>query len=167
MIIKNGKLLMYDISEEYKKYLRKFDNRVSMKENRKFYGILITKDNFDYYIPFTSKINKRTSSKLTINVKDTNNRIISKLLLNNMIPVNENDAIIVDIKNSEYKDYFNREIIYLRKEKVKEELLRKVDNIFKVLENPSNIDYIFFKKLCCDFRMLEDKCIKFSKKTKI
>ena len=86
--------------------------------------------------------------------------------LNNMIPVNEKEAIVVDIKNSEYKDYFNREIIYLRKEKVKEELLRKVDNIFKVLENPSNIDYIFFKNLCCDFKMLEDKCIKFRKKIK-
>ena len=161
MKIKNGKLLMYDISENYKKYLRKFDNRVSMKENRKFYGILITKDNFDYYIPFTSKIDKRTSSKLTVNVKDTNNRVISKLLLNNMIPVNEKDAIVVDIKNSKYKDYFNREIIYLRKEKVIKELLRKVDNIFKVLENPSSIDYIFFKRLCCDFKMLEEKCIKF------
>lgn len=114
MRIKNGKLLMYDISEDYKNYLRNFDNRVSMKENRKFYGILITKDNMDYYIPFTSKIEKKTSSKLTVNVKDTNNRIISKLLLNNMIPVGKNDTILVDIKTSEYKDYFNREIICLK-----------------------------------------------------
>lgn len=164
MRIKNGKLLMYDISEDYKNYLRKFDNRVSMKENRKFYGILITKDNMDYYIPFTSKIEKRTSSKLTVNVKDTNNRIISKLLLNNMIPVNEKDAILVDIEKSKYKDYFNREIRYLRKEKVIEEILRKVDNMFKVLENHKNIDYEFFRKLCCDFKMLEEKCVEYHKK---
>ena len=164
MRIKNGKLLMYDISEDYKNYLRNFDNRVSMKENRKFYGILITKDNMDYYIPFTSKIEKKTNSKLTVNVKDTNNRIISKLLLNNMIPVGKNDAILVDIKTSEYKDYFNREIIYLRKEKVIGEILRKVDNMFKVLENPKNIDYEFFRKLCCDFKMLEEKCIEYHKK---
>lgn len=164
MKIKNGKLLMYDISEDYKKYLRKFDNRVSMKENRKFYGILITKDNMDYYIPFTSKIEKRTSSKLTVNVKDTNNRIISKLLLNNMIPVGKNDAILVNIEKSKYKDYFNREIRYLRKEKVIEEILRKVDNIFKVLENPKNIDYGFFRELCCDFKLLEEKCVEYHKK---
>jgi hypothetical protein len=31
--IKNGKLAMYDISEEYKKYLRQFDTRVSKKED--------------------------------------------------------------------------------------------------------------------------------------
>lgn len=56
--IKNGQLVMYDITEKYKDYLRKFDNRVSQKENRKFYGIIVTNNDMDYYIPFTSKINK-------------------------------------------------------------------------------------------------------------
>ena len=36
MEIKNGQLKMYDISERYKNYLRKFDSRVSEKESRKF-----------------------------------------------------------------------------------------------------------------------------------
>jgi hypothetical protein len=68
--IKNENLKMYDVTEEYKDYLRKYDNRVSKKENRKFYGILVSKDNIDYYIPFTSKVNKNTSSKLTVNIKN-------------------------------------------------------------------------------------------------
>ena len=38
-IIKDGQLKMYDISEKYKNYLRKFDSKVSQKEERKFYGI--------------------------------------------------------------------------------------------------------------------------------
>ena len=42
--IKDNKLKMYDISNEYKKYLSKFDSKVSLKENRKFYGILINKE---------------------------------------------------------------------------------------------------------------------------
>lgn len=29
MKIKNGQLIMYDISNDYKDYLRKFDNKVS------------------------------------------------------------------------------------------------------------------------------------------
>lgn len=115
MQIKNGKLIMYDISEDYKQYLRQYDNKVSEKESRKFYGILISKDNTDYYIPFTSKIEKKTNSKLTVTVKDTNNCVIAKLLLNNMIPVNEKDSFIVDVEKSKYKDYFNKEIAYLRK----------------------------------------------------
>lgn len=100
--IKDGKLKMYDISNEYKKYLIQFDGKVSLKENRKFYGILIKKENKDYYIPFTSKIDKKTNPKLTVNIKNKN-KIIAKLLLNNMIPVNIEDAYIVDIMDSKYK----------------------------------------------------------------
>lgn len=165
MEIKNGQLIMYDISEEYKDYLRTFDSKVSEKENRKFYGILIVKDNIDYYIPFTSKVDKKTSSKLTINIKSKNDEIIAKLLLNNMIPVNEKDSRIVDVSNSKYKDYFNNEISYLRKENVIQELLKKAENIFSVLDNPNHIDYKFFKSLCCDFKLLEQKCIEYNKKT--
>ena len=68
--IKDNKLKMYDISNEYKKYLSKFDAKVSLKDNRKFYGILINKKGIDYYIPLTSKIHKKTTSKLTINIKN-------------------------------------------------------------------------------------------------
>lgn len=164
MKIKNGKLVMYDISEEYKKYLRQFDTRVSEKEERKFYGILLIKDNMDYYIPFTSKVNKKTSSKLTVNIKDERKATIAKLLLNNMIPVNEKDSYVVNINKSKYKDYFNKEIIYLRKERVVKEIIKKVENIFKVLNNPKDNDYEFFKKLCCDFRFLEEKCLKYNER---
>lgn len=104
--IKNEKLMMYDISDNYRKYLSKYDSRVSKKGNRKFYGILVSNEKMDYYIPFTSKTNKNTSTKLTINIKDGSKEIIAKLLLNNMIPVNIKDAHIVDINNSKYKTYY-------------------------------------------------------------
>ena len=34
--IKNNELSMYEINNDYIEYLRQFDNRVSMKEERKF-----------------------------------------------------------------------------------------------------------------------------------
>ena len=155
--IKNGQLIMYDITEKYKNYLRTFDKRVSEKENRKFYGIIVTKNNVDYYIPFTSKVNKKTNSRLTVNIKDTKNRIIAKLLLNNMIPVVEEEAIKVDINKSKYKDYYNAEIEYLRNNKAKNELIKKIQTIFDVLNSPNDNRYEFFKKICCDFKLLEEK----------
>ena len=154
--IKNGKLKMYDISKEYKKYLSKFDSKVSLKENRKFYGILIRKCEIDYYIPFTSKINKKTNSKLTVNIKDEN-KVIAKLLLNNMIPVDIKEAHIVNVSNSKYKTYYMREIRYLRSLKVQKEIIRKTENIFKVLEDEKHYDYQFFKRICCDYKILEEK----------
>lgn len=161
--IKNEKLMMYDISDEYRKYLSKYDSKVSKKENRKFYGILVSNGNMDYYIPFTSKINKNTSTKLTINIKDTNKKIIAKLLLNNMIPVNMKDADIVDINNSKYKTYYINEIRYLHNKKVREELIRKLNYMFDVLEDNNHYDYNFFKEVCCNFKVLEEKCLKYIK----
>lgn len=143
--IKNNKLRMYDISEHYRNYLSQYDNRVSLKENRKFYGILVSNANMDYYIPFTSKINKNTNNKLTINIKNTNKKVIAKLLLNNMILVNIKDAFIVNIDNSKYKTYYMNEIRYLHNKKVKEEIIRKINYIFHVLENKKHYDYDFLR----------------------
>lgn len=148
---------MYDISNEYRNYLRKFDCRVSKKSDRKFYGILVTKNKIDYYIPLTSKISKKTSSKLTVNIYNHRNKLIAKLLLNNMIPVNITDSKVVDISKSKYRDYYNSEIEYLRKEKVKIQVINKIDYIFYVLNDKNHVDYKFFKTLCCDFRLLEQK----------
>ena len=36
--IKNGHLLIYEVDSSYRKYLEEFENRVSQKEGRKFYG---------------------------------------------------------------------------------------------------------------------------------
>lgn len=161
--IKDNKLKMYDISNEYKKYLSKFNSKVSLKENRKFYGILINKERIDYYIPFTSKIHKKTNPKLTINIKNKN-KIIAKLLLNNMIPVNIKDVQIANVNNSKYKTYYMVEIRYLRSKNIQKEIIKKVDNIFKVLENEKHSDYLFFKEICCDFKLLEQKCREYNKK---
>lgn len=43
----------------YLEYLSKYDKNVRKKSNRKYYGILITKEKTDYCIPFTSKVKKR------------------------------------------------------------------------------------------------------------
>lgn len=160
--IKNGQLIMYSVDEKYKNYLRSYDHRVSLKENRKFYGILVTNNNVDYYVPFTSKIDKKTNPKLTINIKEKN-KIIAKLLLNNMIPVNESESTIVNIDAEKYKEYYNKEIIFLRKKSVQEEILKKISNMYEVLKDEENRDYLFFKQLCCDFKQLEEKCIEYKR----
>lgn len=155
--IKKDKLKMFEIKSDYFNYLRKFDNRVSTKDNRKFYGIIVQNENVDYYIPFTSKIEKKTNSKLTINIKEKN-KTISKLLLNNMIPVKENNTKLVDVNNSKYYDYYKDELRYLERNEVIDEILRKANNLFNVLDNQEHRDYSFFKNICCDFKLLEEKC---------
>ena len=43
--------------------------------------------------------------------------------------------IIVDINKSKYRDYYNSEILYLKKDIVKEEIIRKINIIFAVLNH--------------------------------
>lgn len=75
-----------------------------------------------------------------------------------MIPVKENNTKLVDIKNHSQSSYFENELRYLRRNNVREELIRKINNIFDVLNDINHKDYKFFKNICCDFKMLEKKC---------
>ncbi len=152
--IKNGHLMIYEVNSEYRKYLEKFESKVSQKEGRKFYGIIIKKDEHEYCIPFTSKVKKR-NSKLTINIKNKN-KIIAQLLLNNMIPVTEEQTKLVEIEKEKYSDYLKSEIIYLTNKNVIEEIVIKTSNIFNVMKYKKHLDYNFFKNICCDFEKLEN-----------
>ena len=151
--IKNGRLMVYEIDANYRKYLEQFEAKVSQKDGRKFYGIIIKKDKYEYCIPFTSKVKQR-NSKLTINIKNKGN-VIAQLLINNMIPVTEKQTKLVEIEKEKYSDYLKSEIVYLTNRKVIDEIITKVSNVFAVLENKKHIDYNFFKSICCDFNKLE------------
>lgn len=157
--IKNGHLLVYEVDSKYRNYLEQFDNKVSQKDNRKFYGILIKKNKYEYCIPFTSKV-KHRNSKLTINIKNKN-KVIAQLLLNNMIPVNKDNIKLIDIEKEKYVDYLKSEIIYLKNENVINEILKKVKNMFEVLENNKHKDYNFYKLVCCDFSILQHEYINY------
>lgn len=152
--IKNKQLKIYEVDYKYRKYLEKFEPKVSQKDNRKFYGILIKKDQYEYCIPFTSKV-KHRNPKLTINIKNKG-KIIAQLLLNNMIPIIEDEIKLVDVDKEKYVDYLKSEIIYLSNKNVINEIIRKSKNIFEILENKESYDYNFFKKLCCNFKKLEN-----------
>ena len=113
MRIKEGKFSVYEIDPMYLEYLSKYDKNVRKKSNRKYYGILITKEKTDYCIPFTSKVKKR-NPKLTINIKNKK-EVIAQLTINNMIPVIDDVVHKVNIKNDKSKYYLYRELYFLRK----------------------------------------------------
>ncbi len=161
MKIKNGQLMVYQVDKNYLNYLASIDRNVRKKYQRKYYGIIITNNNIDYCVPFTSQIKKR-SSKLTVDIKD-GKKVIAQLTLNNMIPVKTSVVKLVDISNEKDKDYLNKELRYLRHNQIKTSIISKAENIFKVLENKEHVDYNFFRILCGDFTMLEEECDKWNK----
>ena len=162
MQLKYNKLRIYEVKKEYLNYLCEFDNNVRRKNERRYTGILVRNNNIDYCIPLTCQIKKR-NPKLTIDIKD-GNTIISQLTINNMIPVTEDLINMVDITNDRDKDYLNKEIQYLRKEYVINSIIEKTNNVIKVIHDENNQDYKFFKSLCANYDMLEEKCIEYINK---
>lgn len=162
MKLKDKRLKIYEVDGHYLEYLCSFDKNVRLKSDRKYTGILVSDNDVDYCIPLTSKVKKR-SPKLTVNIKDKE-RTISQLTINNMIPVNENVVHMVDISHEKHSDYLNKEIVFLRKKHNINSLIAKTENVFKVLNNPNDKDYIFFKRLCADYSLLEEKCKEYIQK---
>ncbi len=160
----NDEIKIYEVSYEYREYLYQFDKRVNLKNNRRFSGIILRINEFHYSIPLTShplrKNGQRRNKRTTVEIYNESRELIAALLINNMIPVKKENYHLVDIANDRDKDYLNSEYIYLRKERVKKELIRKVENTFyNVLAKQDN----FMKAFCCDFELLEQKCLEYKK----
>lgn len=162
MKIKDGRLKIYEVSGDYLKYLCNFDNNVRLKSDRRYTGILVSDNNVDYCIPLTCRVKKR-SPKLTVNIKNKDTTI-SQLTINNMIPVTKDVVHIVDVSHDKDRDYLNKEIAFLRKKDILNSIIEKSENIFRVLNNPKDEDYGFFKRLCADYKLLEEKCKEYVQK---
>ena len=85
----------------------------------------------------------------------TCDELIAALLINNMIPVPNGCFNLVDIPNDRDKDYLNSEYIFLRKEKTKQQIINKAENVYKMVVEQKDEFLVGF---CCDFKLLEEKC---------
>ena len=159
----NDEIKIYDVDYSYRRYLHSYDHRVNLKPNRRFMGVIVIVDTIHYLIPLTSRPyknnGKRRNARTTVEIKNESGEIIAALLVNNMIPVPVNCYHLVDIPNDCDKDYLNSENIYLRKIKVKREIIRKVKSVRgSVLVHHDE----FMIGFCCDFKLLEEKCLEWN-----
>ena len=83
--------------------------------------------------------------------------VIAQLTINNMIPVIDDVVHKVNIKTDKSKYYLYRELYFLRKYDVIQEILNKAEKVLNVLNDKNNIDFDFFKVVCCDLKLLEMK----------
>ena len=173
---------LYAVSDEYIRYLRKFDNKVyDNKENnrkvmRKYLGIVLTINELNYYIPMSSpknsdyKDNEIRKSIIPIirmvSNEEINNIPVLKgtLRISNMIPVPISELILYEPKNEQDKDYkilVEKELEFIDKN---EEMIKKYAMIlYKQKINNYNVSYI---KNVVDFKLLEKKCKEYKSNVK-
>ena len=53
--IKDEQFMIYNVDYEYRKNLYNYDNRVNLKANRRYTGIIIVIDHYKYLVPLTSR----------------------------------------------------------------------------------------------------------------
>lgn len=164
-------LKIVKVEPKYCDYLRKFDNKVSYnkfeKETRPFVGILFVIDNFEYFAPLSSPKTKHLKMKNTIDFFKLKNGELGAVNFNNMIPVYSNNYELIDLDkipltNAErkYQKLLREQLDWLNKNYIQiENKSSKLYNLY--INNKLSLN---IRKRCCNYKLLEEKCIEYNSK---
>ncbi|MCI8832836.1 MAG: type III toxin-antitoxin system ToxN/AbiQ family toxin [Clostridia bacterium] len=171
---------LYSITDNYINYLRKHEKRVYdnkediRKVTRKYLGIVLKVNDFNYYIPMSSpKKSDYNGNEIRKSIVPIV-RMISReeidgipvlkgtLRISNMIPVPESELILYEPKfekNKNYKILVEKELEFIDKN---EDMIRKYARvIYNQKNNNYNVSYI---NNVIDFKLLEQKCLEYMHK---
>lgn len=155
------KLRLYHISEGYVKFLHTLDKRVQYNkgEARPYVGIVLSINNNDYYVPLESPKPNHENIKGGGPVLKLDEGKLGIMGFNNMIPVKKRCLVDFDInaiEDEKYKALLQNQLMYCRKNK---------DIIYARAQKTYNKtvkgDNAFYRKVCCDFKKLEENCDKY------
>ena len=152
------KLNLYSVSDKYIKYLRQFDERIyDNKEDirtqtRKYLGIVLTVNDFNYYIPMSSPKKSdyidyekkiiRKDTKTIIRIYNSD-RLYGTLRISNMIPVPITELepyVISNERNKKYKEVILGELRYINNNS--EKIMKNAEIVYKQKLKNEEIGYI-------------------------
>lgn len=167
-MIKNFKLVKVDY--KYCDYLREYDERVpynrGIKDLRPFIGILFEVDGIEYFAPLSSPKEKHKKLKNTMDLVKIDNGRYGVINFNNMIPVTNKNYIEFDLYSKPgTKQEFDRQNLLKTQLKWlndnKKSVIGKAVRLYDMYKKnrlPNRI-----KNRCCNFVLLEEKCIEFNR----
>ena len=156
-----NKLRLYKIEIEYIKYLYTFDKRVQYNPNqpdaytekRPYLGIVLEVNEFDYFVPLEHPRLNHQKMKNNVYIFKIHNGKYGILGFNNMIPVQEKSLINfnIDKEKTSYKQILISQYHFCNKH------IQEIQEKARITyERSQKIE--FFKKVCCNFKLLEEKC---------
>ena len=157
------RLKFYNIDDQYIEYLYQFDKKVPFNKNSKrpYIGIILEINGITYFAPMFSP--KQQHSKYKAN--ETHIRIgenLGMIKLNNMIPVNKENLKYInfnDIQDKKYKNLLIQQNNFIQLNA--DDIRQTAEKLYKFVTIDKKE---FFIKLCCDFKLLEEKCKYYKKK---
>ncbi|MDD6419060.1 MAG: type III toxin-antitoxin system ToxN/AbiQ family toxin [Clostridium sp.] len=159
---KQRRLKLYYISNDYIDYLRKFDDKVRFNKNhsRPYVGIVYTYNNNNYFAPLSSpkpKYQKMKKTAIDIWLIDEGN--LEVINFNNMIPcpIEELTELLPTVKEEKYKKLLENQISSINKDR--ELLLKKITRFHQQYNKKTLYENVLLR--CCNFRLLEIKCMEY------
>lgn len=174
------KLKLYTVDTDYTKYLYDIDNRVmywerdTYKSERKYIGIVLRINDFEYFAPLSSpkdndyyyKKGEKLVKKNTIPIirlVTSEGQLLGKIKLSYMIPVKQEQLTLYDINNEKdhkYKSLVIKEMVCIRK--CREEITKNALVLYN--QKMNGYDNVSYLDSVLDFKRMEDACRKYSSK---
>ena len=166
------KLNFYTIDDNYINYLNQFDKHIAYNKSQKrpYIGILIIVENHNYFAPLFSPKQKHQSYKdnLTffkiLSIKTKNN--LGIIRFSDMIPVPQEYVHILNMKELSYgyKRLISEQYSYINIPDNRQKIFSKSEKLYNIVTSESKSKMAkFYKDLCCNFKMLEQKCNEYIK----
>lgn len=163
-------LILVKLNSKYCDYLRQFDKKVpynyDKKELRPFIGVLFEVNDFKYFAPLSSPKTKHKTMKTTLDFLKIANGTLGAINFNNMLPVTDKNIIKLDLDKEcttkaeeKYIKMLKEQIFWLRRNEYK--IYCKSKKLYDKYLNGTLNEKI--AKRCCDFKLLEEKCIEYNK----
>ena len=159
-------LKLYEINAGYISYLSAYaphlfqNKKFGQKNERKYIGIVLQINGFDYFAPLSSFKDKHRLMKEGLDfIKIKDYAVIN---LNNMFPVPLSDTKYVDIRNERdphYRFLLLSEYRYIKS--IQEKIWKNAQNVYKIKIKDGEASSL--AKRCNDFLLLEKACADYMK----
>lgn len=158
------RLNFYTVDSEYFDFLRKFEPRVPfVKENRPFLGIVLKVNYKNYFAPLGSPKEKHKLMHIQRDLIKIDGGKLGVINLNNMIPIPESRCIKLNLKqmgDERYRILLKKQLIWCNKNSA--EIITTAEKLYESICYSGKVDSTL-KNRCCNFRLLERKCIEYMK----
>ena len=159
-----AKLRFYRIQDGYVDFLHKIDHRVQLNKNQKrpYVGVVMSVGESQYYVPLESPKPNHANIKSGGPVLKLDEGKLGIMGFNNMIPVKKYHLIEFDImqeQDPKYRALLLNQLAYC--EKNKDLITKRAEATYKKAIAGNNP---FYRKICCDFKRLEENCNKYKVK---
>ena len=161
-------LLFYTIDKNYIKYLSEFEKHVSYNKDeighsRPYLGIVLTIGRYEYFVPLYSykeHYDKYRNNPSFFFVYDRKNKPLAIIKFSAMIPIprdiNVMNMIEYNKQDRKYKSLISAEYRYINANK--EEIHKRANKMYIAVTKHKNN---FLKTIACNFKLLEEKSIKY------